>query len=118
MINGRPTQAPLNRDQQKMAFDALKQSYTQEVPATPQFPIAPIKDYKLSQEEQLRAAQAQFEERGLQPQVEKVEKQLEEKKTATTIQQFYCSHVYQPISVAWMGMPIRYKVCKKCGLVK
>jgi hypothetical protein len=118
MINGRPTQAPLDRDQQKAAFAALKQSYTQEVPATPVFPIAAVKDFKLSQDDQLKALQAQFQERGLQPQVQKVEKQLEENKTTTTIQQFYCRHSYQAVSVAWMGIPVRYKVCQKCGLVK
>jgi len=113
-----PTMKPLNRDQQKAAFEALQQSYKQETPLTPAFPLAPVKDYKLSQEEQLRAAQAQFTERGLQLQVQKVEKQLEEHKTSTTIQQFYCRHVYQSVRVQMIGIPVQYKVCQKCGLVK
>ena len=80
MINGRPTQTPLNREQQKTAFEALKQSYSHEAPPTPVFPLAPVKEFKLTQEQQLKAAQEQFTERGLQHQVTKVEKQLEEKK--------------------------------------
>ena len=118
MIHGRPTQAPLNREEQKVAFNTLKQSYSQDLPPVPTFPVPAVKEFKLSQEDQLKAAQAQFLERGLQPQAEKVVVQLEEKKTATTIQQFYCRHVYQSVSAAWMGIPVRYKICQKCNLVK
>jgi hypothetical protein len=113
-----PTMKPLTREQQKAAFDALKQNYTHEQPPTPLFPMAPVKDYKLSQEDQLKAAQEQFKERGLQIQVKKVETQLEEKKTATTVQQFYCRHVYQAVRVKMLGIPVQYKLCQKCGLVK
>jgi hypothetical protein len=113
-----PTVKPLNREQQKVAFDALKQSYSHEVPPNPVFPLAPVKEFKLTQEQQLKAAQEQFTERGLQQQVTKVEKQLEEKKTSTTINQFYCRHVYQAVNAKLMGIPVRYKVCQKCGLVK
>jgi len=113
-----PKVKPLTREEQKAAFAALQQAYRPEVPVTPSFPVAPRKEFKLSQEEQLRAAQEQFKERGLQLQVQQVETQLEEKKTATTIQQFYCTHVYQAVNAAFMGIPVRYKICKKCGLVK
>jgi len=113
-----PKVKPLTREEQKAAFAALHQAYRPEVPAVPTFPVAAVKEFKLSQEDQLRAAQEQFKERGLVPQVEKVETQLEEKKTATTIQQFYCSHVYQAVNAVFMGIPVRYKICKKCSLVK
>jgi len=113
-----PLKMPLNREQQKAAFDALKQGYKTEAPPTPNFPLAPVKDFKLSQSDQLKAVHAQFLERGLQPQVQKVEKQLEENKTSTTIQQFYCRHIYKAVNVTMIGIPVRYKICNKCGLIK
>ena len=109
---------PLTREEQKVALGKLQESYMVKETPIPVFPMAPVKDYKLSQEDQLRAAQAQFTERGMQFQVQKVEKQLEEKKTSTTINQFYCRHVYQAVNVKMIGIPVRYKVCQKCGLVK
>lgn len=118
MQNNFPTFAPLNRKEQKEAFEALKNAYTIEKPVIPVFPVSPIKEITPSQEQQLKAVQAQFLERGLQPQVEKIEKQLEEKKTSTTIQQFYCRHVFQIVNTTWMVLPIKYKICKNCGLVK
>jgi len=113
-----PTHAPLNRQEQKSAFENLKKQYAIETPATPLFPVAPIKEYKPSQDEQLKVLHVQYMERGLQQQTQMVEKQLEENKTATTVQQFYCRHVYQAVNAAWMGIPIRYKICNKCGIVK
>ena len=118
ILNGRPTQPPLNRDQQKIAFEALKNSYYQEAPVVPQFPLQPIKEYKLSEQEQLLAAQAQMKERGLQQPLVKVEERLEEKKTVDTIKTFYCHHVFQSVNASWGVLPIKYKICKKCGLVK
>ena len=118
MINGRPTQAPLNREEQKLAFENRKKNYVLEQPPTPIFPVPSVKEFKLSQEDQLLALQTQFTERGLQHNVVKVEKQLEENKTATTVQQFYCNHMYQAVKASWMLIPIRYKICQKCGLVK
>lgn len=118
IFNGRPTQPPLNRDQQKTAFEALKNSYFHEAPPTPQFPVQPIKDYKLSEQEQLLAAQAQLKERGMKEPLIKVEERLEEKKTADTIKSFYCNHNFQTVNANWGVFPIKYKICKKCGIVK
>ena len=57
MINGRPTQAPLNREEQATAFEALKRQYTAEETKIPQFPVQGIKDLKISETEQLKALQ-------------------------------------------------------------
>lgn len=118
VLNGRPTQAPLNREQQKTAFEQLKGDYFKEAAPTPQWGIPAIKEYKLSEEEQLRAAQAQMKERGLQIQVTAVEERLEEKQTQDRIKTFYCRHEFQIVKAQWMVIPIKYKICSKCGLVK
>jgi hypothetical protein len=118
IVNGKPTQLPLNRDEQKIAFELLKNSYFQAPTPVPQFPLQPIKEYKLSESEQLVAAQTQMKERGLSMPLEKVEQRLEEKKTADTIKSFYCHHIFQSINAKWGVFPIKYKICKKCGLVK
>jgi hypothetical protein len=118
ILNGRPTQLPLNREQQKTAFEALKNSYFQEAVPVPQFPVQAIKEYKLSEQEQLLAAQTQMKERGLQQPLAKVEQRLEEKKTVDTIKTFYCQHIFQSVNANWGVLPIKYKICKKCGFVK
>ena len=115
---GRPTQPPLNREQQKTAFEALKNSYFQQPQPTPQWQLPAIKDYKLSETEQLKAVQQQFQERNLQQPLAKVEERIEEKKTADTIKTFYCHHSFQLVKATWMVIPIKYKICSKCGLVK
>jgi hypothetical protein len=118
MLNGRPTQAPLNRDQQKSAFEQLKGDYFKAAAPAPQWSIPAVKEYKLSEEEQLKAAQAQMKERGLQVQVAVVEERLEEKQTQDRIKSFYCRHEFQIVKAQWMVLPIKYKICSKCGLVK
>ena len=77
-----------------------------------------MKEYKLSEKEQLKAAKAQMEERGLKEQVQKVEDRLEEQQTTDTIKQFYCRHNFQLVNTRWMGIPIKYKICQKCNVVK
>jgi ABC-type thiamine transport system substrate-binding protein len=118
ILNGRPTQRPLNRDEQKTAFEHLKTQYFQEPVPTPQWQLPAIKDYKLTEAEQLQAVQKQFQERNLQQSLAKVEERLEEKKTADTIKTFYCRHTFQSVRASWMVFPIKYKICSKCGLVK
>jgi hypothetical protein len=118
MLNGKPTQAPLNRDQQKTAFEQLKGDYFKTPEPTPQWGIPAIKEYKLSEEEQLRAAQAQMKERGLQVQVAAVEERLEEKQTQDRIKTFYCRHEFQTVKAQFGILPVKYKICKKCQLVK
>jgi len=118
ILNGKPTQPPLNRDEQKVAFEALKNSYFQTPPPVPQFPLQSIKEYKLTEQEQLIAAQKQFKERGLQEQMVKVEERLEEKKVSDTIKTFYCHHNFQSVNAKWGVFPVKYKICHKCGLVK
>jgi hypothetical protein len=118
LLNGKPTQAPLNREQQKIAYEALKSEYFKEIPATPQMTQSSIKEYKLSESEQLKALQAQMKERGMSIQVAVLEERLEEKKVEDTIKSFYCRHVFQKINARWGVLPVNCKICSKCGLVK
>jgi hypothetical protein len=118
LLNGKPTQAPLNREQQKMAYEALKSEYFKETPAMPQMAQPVIKEYKLTEAEQLRAVQAQMKERGMNSAVQVVEERLEEKKVEDTIKTFYCRHTFQKINARWSFFPITCKICSKCGLVK
>ena len=118
MLNGKPTQPPLNREQQKTAFEQLKGEYMRTSTPAPQWPLQSIKEYKLTEEEQLRATQAQMKERGLQIQAAVVEERLEEKQTHDRIKTFYCRHVFQTVQAKIMILPIKYKICQKCGLVK
>jgi len=118
-LNQRPTQPPLNRDQQKTAFEMLKQQYSQESASQPVAQFGGLKEYKLSEEEALRAMQTQLQERNIQPQVQKqLETKLEEKHQTAVVKQFYCQHVFSAVKATFMGLPIRYKVCSKCQLVK
>lgn len=120
ILAGKPTQAPLNREEQKMAFEALKKSYFQESPPPPPTPqiLQGVKETKLSESEQLKALRSQMAERGFTGEVAKVDERLEEKKTADTIKSFYCNHQFQIVKAQFMLMPIKYKICLKCGLVK
>lgn len=120
ILNGRPTQEPLNREQQAQAFEALKRSYgQQEAPKAPAFPIPAVKDTKLSENEQLKILQEQMKERGLpETYVAKVEEKVQENHTKETIKQFYCRHAFQRVQASFLGMPVRTKICSKCGLVK
>lgn len=118
MLNGRPTQAPLNREQQKTAFENLKSQYFQQPPPVPTMPIQAIKEYKLSETEQLRAMQVQMQERGMKEQIEKVKDEIHEKKLEENIKTFYCHHVFQTVKAKWGILPVKYKICSKCGLVK
>ena len=117
-LNQRPTQPPLDRDKQKSAYEQLKQSYVTDRPSTPAFPVAPVQELKLSETQQLQALREQMNARGLQMEVKQVTERLEEKKTAETVKQFYCTHRFQTINAKFGILPIRYKLCTKCGLVK
>lgn len=118
LLNGRPTQTPLNRDQQKTAFEKLKGEYFKTPEPAPQWSIPAIKEYKLSEAEQLKATQEQMKERGLQVQVTAIEERLEEKKVEDTIKTFYCRHDFQTVKTQFGILPVKYKICKKCQLVK
>jgi len=127
IIHGRPTQKPLNREEQKEKFEAMQKQYgflqpsQEESPAIPQFPIQPVKDIAPSADQQLEGYKQRLLEYGIKPfqeEAKKVETHQEETKTTTTIKQFYCQHTYNPVRVSFMGMPMRYKICSKCGLVK
>ncbi len=118
VLNGRPTQAPLNREEQKTAYEKLKGEYFKAPAPAPQWSLQPIKEYKLSESEQLKAAQEQMKERGLQVQVASVEARLEEKKVEDTIKTFYCRHEFQTVKAQFSIFPVKYKICKKCQLVK
>jgi predicted Zn-ribbon and HTH transcriptional regulator len=118
MLNGKPTQAPLNREQQKHAFENLRNEYFKEPLPVPKINVGELKEYKLTESEQLRAVQVQMQERGMNQQVLKLDERLEEKKTQDIIKSFYCTHIFQTVKATWMVLPIKYKICKKCGLVK
>jgi len=119
LLNGKPTQAPLNREQQKIAFESLKQSYFQEQPPTPSMAIQPIKEYKLTEVEQLKALQLQMKERNMNVEnIKEITERIDEKKTQETIKTFYCHHIFQLVKASWGILPVKYKVCSKCGLVK
>jgi hypothetical protein len=118
LLNGRPTQAPLNREQQKIAYESLKSEYFKEKQATPQMAQPVIKEYKLSESEQLKAVQAQMKERGMKENIQIIEERLEEKKVEDTIKTFYCRHTFQKINARWSVFPITCKICSKCGLAK
>ena len=125
VIHGRPTQKPLNREEQKQMFESMQKQYgfveKQEIPAIPSFPIQPVKDIAPTANEQLEGYKQRLLEYNIQPfqeEAKKVETHQEEKKTTTTIKQFYCIHTYNPVRATFMGMPINYKICSKCGLVK
>jgi hypothetical protein len=117
-LNQRPTQYPLTRDQQMSAYEQRKNAYFVEAPPTPVFPLQPAKDTKLTERQMLEATQAQMSERGLQVQLAKVEEKLEENKQTEVIKQFYCTHNFQMVKAQISVIPIRYKICKLCGLVK
>ena len=118
-LNQRPTQPPLNREQQAAAFTQRQQMYTQQAPATPpQFPIQPFKEFPVSEQQQLEAAKRQMDERGLKQEAVKLTEAIQETQTKETIKQFYCSHVFQAVKAQISILPIRYKICKKCGFVK
>ncbi len=117
-LNQRPTQYPLTRDQQMSAYEQRKNAYFVEAPPMPVFPLQPAKDTKLTERQMLEATQAQMSERGLQVQLAKVEEKLEENKQTEVIKQFYCNHNFQTVKAQISVIPIRYKICKHCGLVK
>ncbi len=117
-LNQRPTQPPLDREQQVKTFEHLKQSYFTGPPPKADFPVPPTKELKLTEEQQLKALRDQMAERGLKTEVAKVEERIEETQTADTIKKFYCTHVYQTVNTKFGILPVRYKICKKCGLVK
>lgn len=114
----RPTQRPLNREEQKMQFEALQNRYSIPPQTIPTFPIESLKPEKPIEEIQLKTFRDMLKERGMNETVVKVEKHIEENKTSHTIKQFYCSHTYAPVRASYMGLPIRYKICSKCGIVK
>lgn len=117
-LNQRPTQPPLNREQQAAAFAQRQQMYFQQPAPTPQFPVTPFKEQPISEQQQLEAAKQQMDERGLQQQAAKFTEAIQETQTKETIKQFYCSHTFQVVNAKLSVFPIRYKICKKCGLVK
>jgi hypothetical protein len=118
VLNGRPTQSPLNREEQKTAFEKLKGEYFKIPEPTPEWSIPAIKEYKLSESEQLKAAQEQMRDRGFQVQAAALEDRLEEKKVADTIKTFYCRHEFHTVKAQFGILPVKYKICKKCQLVK
>ncbi len=119
ILNGRPTQAPLNREEQKAAFEALKSQYAVEPPPVYQFPVNGVKEFKMSETEGLKAMQQQMQERGIPLQeIQKVDEKIQENNTKAVVKQFYCRHNFQMVNTRWMGMPIKYKICQTCNLVK
>ena len=119
-INQRPTQTPLDRDQQQKAFEMLKYTYLAQPPPPPQvFPVQPQKEMALSERQSLEAMKVQLQERGMPQEVQvAVEKKLEENQTAQTIKQFYCTHKWQHVKAQFGILPVKYRICSVCGIVK
>jgi len=119
-INQRPTQPPLDRDQQQKAFENLKNVYLAQPPPPPQiFPVQPQKEAALSERQSLEAMKYQLQERGMPQEVQvAVEKKLEENQTAQTIKQFYCTHKWQHVKAQFGILPVKYRICTLCGIVK
>jgi hypothetical protein len=109
---------PLSREEQIKAFESLKALYKTPESVVQAFPVNALKPEKPSEELFLKSYKNILEERGIKTTQVKVEKTIEEKKTTTTIKQFYCVHNYSPVKASFMGLPIRYKICSKCGIVK
>jgi hypothetical protein len=80
------------------------------------FPIQAYKPEKPLEEQQLQEFRKLLNDRGMKTKI--IDEKLEEKKTSTVIKQFYCNHIFSPIRASYMGLPIRYKICSKCGIVK
>jgi hypothetical protein len=119
-LNQRPTQAPLDRDQQQKAFENLKHMYLAAPPPPPQvFPVAPQKEQALSERQSLEAMKTQLQERGMPQEIQaEVSKKLEENHTAQTIKQFYCTHKWQQVKAQFGILPVKYRICSICGIVK
>lgn len=118
-LNKRPRQPPLNREAQEKSFQELRNQYSVKPPETPPvFPVQAQKIEKPGETTQLQQYQKMLEERGMKIQATQVEEHVKENQTSETIKQFYCSHVFTPVKATFMSMPIRYKICNKCSLVK
>lgn len=114
----RPTQRPLNRDEQKKALQALQEQYWPTPNPVPDFPLQAVKETRPSEQQQLQALQAQLKERGMAIEAKSVQTELEEKKLTETVKQFYCNHRFQKVDSQWGILKLRYKLCTLCGLVK
>ncbi len=118
-LNKRPRQPPLNREAQEKSFQELRNQYSVKPPETqPFFPVQAQKVEKPAETTQLQQYQKLLEERGMKIQATQVEEHVKENQTSETIKQFYCSHIFTPVKATFMSMPIRYKICSKCGVVK
>jgi ABC-type phosphate/phosphonate transport system substrate-binding protein len=115
---------PLNREEQKRAFEEKLAQFSvfQESPPIPTFPVQPVKDMKPPETDQLALYQQRLAEYGktaeIAKEAENVQQHIEDTKQKKTIQTFYCSHSFMTVAASWMGIPIKYKICKKCNLVK
>jgi hypothetical protein len=115
---------PLNREEQKQAFEERRAQFSvfQETPPVPVFPVQPVKDVKPTEIEQLSLYKQRLADYGKSVEMEKevktVDEHVEETKLKQTVQTFYCSHSFTAVAASWMGIPIKYKICKKCNLVK
>lgn len=117
-LNARPTQPPLDRNQQQTAFERLKQQYATDAPPPQPFPMEAKKDIALSERQTLDAIKSQLQERGMTAFVPKVEEKIQENQTHTTVTQFYCRHTFQNVKAQFGILPVKYKICSKCGIVK
>lgn len=115
---------PLTREEQKAAFAEKRAQFQtfQEAPPAPIFPIQPVREMKPTETEQLTTFQQRLSEYGITPEIQKaaadVKAHVEENNIKQTISTFYCQHFFTSVKASWMGLPINYKICSKCGLVK
>ncbi len=117
-LNQKPTQPPLNREEQEKIYHQLKNQYFTERKIEQGNPIVPYKEQSLGEDHMLKKMKDAMQERGLSIQAKAVEEKLEENHVSATIKQFYCAHVFELVKVKVSIIPIKYRICKKCGLVK
>lgn len=117
-LNQKPTQPPLNREEQEKSFHQLKNQYFTEKKIEQGNPITQYKEMSIGEDQMLKKMKDAMQERGMSIQAKAVEERLEEKQVTATIKQFYCTHVFQLVKANVGILPIKYRICKKCGLVK
>ncbi len=118
---------PLDRNEQTRAFQELQQAYGfgadgSRVPARapPPPPVAfrPFKETAPPPKQALQHLETRMKEYSFAEQVAKVREEIKEAETKETISQFYCTHDYVRVHTTFMGLPIRTRICKKCGVTK
>ena len=110
----------LNREEQARAFQELQQQYGSGAAPPPPPPVAfrPFKETAPPPKQALTQLESRMKEYSFVEQVEKVREEIKEAETKETISQFYCAHDYVRVNSTFYGLPIKARLCKKCGLTR